>query len=233
MFKSLLPVKLLILYKKLFEFKAVNERNSVSVKNIFENYYKDNRWGSSESVSGPGSEEKYTEILIPQINKLFNDFNIRSVLDIPCGDFNWMKNVDLQNKSYIGADIVEEMITLNISKYKRETLNFKVLDLINDDLPEVDLIICRDCLVHFSYENIQKAFHQIKKSGSKYLLTTTFPQFPGNYNIPTGKWRPLNLEKSPFKFSKPIFAIDEKKVNDVPNFYTKILALWEIDKLKI
>ena len=57
------------------------------------------------------------------------------------------------------------------------------MDLINDDLPKVDLIIVRDCLVHFSNKDIFKAIENIKQSKSKYLLVTTFSDLKKNENI--------------------------------------------------
>jgi hypothetical protein len=40
-------------------------------------------------------------------------------------------------------------------------------------------------------------------------LTTSFPQSPRNRDIPTGFYRPLNLEKPPFVFPAPLRVIDD------------------------
>ena len=58
------------------------------------------------------------------------------------------------NVEYLGSDIVEEIINLNIQKYKSDKINFKKINIINDKLPNADLMICRDCLFHFSYDDI-------------------------------------------------------------------------------
>ena len=131
-------------------------RNSTRFRNkstteVFTEIYNRNHWKSSESVSGPGSEIKQTESLIRDLDKLLTDMNIVSVLDIPCGDFNWMQKVDLSKIEYVGADIVEELIKSNIEHHKeRENLKFIVLNLITEPLPKSDMLIVRDCLVHFS-----------------------------------------------------------------------------------
>lgn len=38
-------------------------------------------------------------------------YGVRSVLDIPCGDFFWFKEIKLDLDSYIGGDIVAPLIT--------------------------------------------------------------------------------------------------------------------------
>ena len=85
-----------------------------------------------------------------------------------------------------------------------DDVSFEVIDLTKDHLPSTDLLFVRDCLVHLSFENIHNAIKNIKESGSKYLLTTTFPDCKSNYDIKTGSWRKINLLKAPFHFPKPI-----------------------------
>lgn len=157
--------------------------------------------------------------------------NIVSVLDIPCGDFHWMQNADLSKISYTGADIVEPLIAKNAEKFSKDNIQFKVLNLINDPLPAVDLIIVRDCLVHLSYEDITNAIKNIKLSGSKYLLATTFTDFRLNYDITTIDWRRLNLQIKPFNFSAPLLIINEGCTEGNGEYSDKAMALWEISHI--
>lgn len=205
---------------------------SLSAREVFTKIYNENNWSSPESISGGGSEVRQTETLIRELNKLLKDMKILSVLDIPCGDFNWMRKVDLTNIAYVGADIVEELITNNIGRYgETENRKFKNLNLITDPLPRCDLIIVRDCLVHLSYEDISKAVTNIRSSGSKYLLTTTFTDHDFNRNTVTGSWRPINLQKKPFYFPSPILIINENCTEAGGIFRDKSMALWEISKI--
>ncbi len=160
--------------------------------------------------------------------------NIVSVLDIPCGDFNWMQRVDLSKIDYVGADIVEELIKNNIEQHKKqENLKFIVLNLIRDPLPKSDMIIVRDCLVHFSYEDINRAIKNIKSSDSKYLLTTTFTSYHSNHDIVTGYWRPLNLQEKPFNFPSPMLVINENYAEGNGGYLVKSMALWDIAEVVI
>jgi hypothetical protein len=118
------------------------------VPEVFSKIYSKNTWGSKESVSGRGSELKHTQVLLKKLDKLTKDFQVKSMLDSPCGDFNWMQYLDKSNLSYIGMDIVPELIqTLNLKYEQDSKVTFKSGNIIEDELPKVDLIFCRDCLV--------------------------------------------------------------------------------------
>ena len=181
-----------------------------------------------------GSEIEYTSILRSTLPKIITSFDIKSICDAPCGDFNWMKEVDLSKIDYVGADIVDELIYKNIRKYKhRKNLKFKVLNLISDTLPKTDILILRDCLVHLSNKDIYSAIKNIKSSGSKYLLSTTFIDHQLNIDIVTGDWRPLNLQKHPFNFPSPILIINENCTEANGEYSDKSLALWDINKIEL
>ncbi len=103
-------------------------------------------------MSGTGSDTTQTNVIINELEKLFQEYKIKSILDAPCEDFNWMNQVNLDEIEYLGTDIVEDLITFNKSNYKyKKGVEFNTGNIITDDLPEVDLILCRDCLVHFSF----------------------------------------------------------------------------------
>lgn len=197
-------------------------------KKLFTEYYQNNTWTGKESLSGPGSDYEQTKFLIPELNIMLKYLNIKSMLDVPCGDFNWMKHVDLNSIDYHGADIVDEVINSNNKKYASDSVNFSVIDLVNDALPTVDLIIVRDCLVHLSTEDTFKAFNNIKQSKSKYLLTTNFlwSHQNDNYDINVGEWRRINLQKHPYNFKYPERIIIEGNIQS--NDRDKTMSLWHI-----
>jgi hypothetical protein len=204
-----------------------------SIEAVFEEIYKANYWKNEESVSGPGSTIHQTKYLVKELSKLIGTEEFKLILDIPCGDFNWMKNINLDCITYIGGDIVSDIIRKNNSKFSKSNITFMILNLTSDDLPESDLIINRDCLVHFSYSHITESLKNMKHSKSKYLLTTTFTGDRDNYDITTGYWRPINLEKEPFNFPKPIAIINEKCTEEDGEYSDKSLGLWLLDDISI
>ena len=217
-------------YYKLNENQIREKFDDQTTESVFTKIYKENFWEQDESVSGPGSSLTQTREIIRLLPELFSKFDIKSVLDLPCGDFNWMQHLDWSKIQYTGGDIVEPLIEKNQKKFAGSNLNFKVLNLLTDDLPQVDVIFCRDCLVHLSFEDIHKALKNILKSNSKYLLTTTFPPRE-NVDIITGDWRVLNLEKAPFNLPPPLFLLNEKCTEVEGNFADKSLGLWKIEQL--
>jgi SAM-dependent methyltransferase len=200
----------------------------VELKEVFTNIYESNLWTSEESRSGLGSELKSTEVIRRELPELFKKFKIESVLDIPCGDFNWMQHVDMNNINYIGADIVDKMIESNNITFPN--MDFRVLDLTESELPKVDLIFVRDLLGHFNYQNVNKALQNIIRSGSKYLLTTSFTRWHYNVDIENGGWRPINLMLQPFSL-KPIYLINEDCFEGDGQYNDKCLLLFEIKRL--
>lgn len=200
------------------------------IEKIFTLIYETNYWESRETVSGPGSEIHITEKMRRQLSELLKKFEIRSIADAPCGDFNWMKHVDLGSCSYIGIDIVQDLIETNNNLYGSATRRFIHHNLIEEVIERVDLILCRDMLAHLTYEQIFRVIQNFKKSGSTYLLATTGITTTQNHDIQkAGGWRKLNLELPPFNFPKPLALIEE----DVPfaGEHGKHLGLWLLEDL--
>lgn len=202
-----------------------------SAREIFSDIYRKNYWGSADSRSGAGSDLAQTEELRRNLPILVNEFGIRSMLDIPCGDWHWMKEVAL-GIDYTGADIVPELIERNQLQYGDGRHRFVSLDLTKDDLPQVDLVFSRDVLVHLSFGDIFAALRNLRTSGSIYLLTTTFTGRKGNADILTGQWRPLNLQKPPFDFPQPLKLINEKCTEGDGSWGDKSVGLWKISDLR-
>lgn len=108
----------------------------------------------------------------------------------------------------------------NRKKYAPGNRSFVKLNLTRDELPKVDLLLCRDCLFHFRKKDIFLALDRIKRSGSTYLLTPINMGVTQNRDIVTGEFRRLNLQIPPFSFPKPLLLINENCPN--PKFLTSI-----------
>lgn len=203
----------------------------LSTEETFQEIYHSNHWDSDASVSGVGSDDGQTREISIQIPKLVNELGIKRFLDVPCGDFNWFSKMKLNLESYIGGDILPEIIERNKQLFNDPSRKFMNINLIKDPLPNGDILLCRDCLVHLSHKDIQAAIQNIKQSKIEYLLTTTFPGCETNQDIVTGDWRIINLEKAPFNFPSPIKLINEQCTEGKGTYADKSLGLWRIQDI--
>ncbi len=195
------------------------------VKNVFSNIYERNDWSNPESRSGKCATVEATNTVRQQLPPLLEKLAVKSMLDAPCGDFNWMQHTKLNLDKYTGGDIVPQLIEQNRKKYSREGREFILLDITKDEIPTVDLIFSRDCLIHLSLNYMAAAIANFKKSKSKFLLTTTYTIAPENKDILTGDCRFINLQIPPFNFPEPLELIVEERHT------SKSLALWRLDTL--
>jgi len=188
--------------------------------------------GELESVSGYGSYLENTKEIREALPGIFTAYDIKTFTDIPCGDWNWMKEVDLGGIEYRGYDIVPEMILANQAKYgKLEGITFGVRNIVEDSIPKSDLVMCRDLLFHLSNWWITKVLKNIKVSGSKLFLSTSFPNVKVNDPLEMGGsigWRPINLCLPPFNLPKPIEFIQE---NNSHACRGRIVGLWNVRDL--
>jgi hypothetical protein len=204
----------------------------ISQERVFTDIYRNKKWLGSDSVSGLGSDPLQTRVISLAIPELIVELGIKSMHDIPCGDFFWMSRVDLGSVEYFGSDIVGELIESNKRTHARPCVHFSQANLLAGNLRRTDLMLVRDCLVHFSYQDVFIALKNITQSGSKYLLTTTFPDRSENKDIPTGRWRPINLQIAPFNLVPPVRIINEGCTEAGGAFSDKSLALWLIDDIR-
>jgi hypothetical protein len=206
-------------------------QNLVPAEPIFEQIYGQNVWGGSESASGEGSDLVQTRRIREELPALWRRYNVRRVLDAPCGDFNWMREIVSGLDEYVGLDIVAVLIEQNNRQYGNSRIRFQHANLIKDRLPESDLILCRDCFVHFSFHDIWRALANMKRSGAQYLLATTFTARAENEDILTGQWKVRNLQGSPFNFPEPLEIVNEGCTEAGGQYADKSLALWRLADL--
>jgi glycosyltransferase involved in cell wall biosynthesis len=205
-----------------------------SVRARFSKIYTDNIFGSDESRSGGGSTLLQTEKLRGELPRLLTDIGADSLVDAPCGDFNWMRHTELGIAKYIGVDIVEDLIADDQRRYGDTRRGFMCLDIIRDKLPQADVILCRDCLVHLTFEQALNAISNFRRSGTTYLLTTTFTDRTANVDLlGSDIWRTLNLERAPFNFPPPLRLINENCTEGDGAYGDKCLGLWRLADLTV
>lgn len=207
---------------------SLKNADSKTLRLNFKEFYMDNKFGAVESFSGGGSSLFQTRIVRRELPRILQHLQVRTMLDIPCGDFNWMQHVELGTVRYIGGDIVAELISRNKERHGSAERIFECLDAVNGPLPTADLIFCRDCLVHLPFVDAVSTLKTFKESGARWLLSTTFIKQTENHDLAGCLWRPLNLCLPPFNLPEPVMVLDEKCVEDGGIFPDKALGLWDL-----
>ncbi len=188
-------------------------------KKVFTSIYKSNHWAQSDnlsgeiiSVSGPGSNVNQEGFLNLKNNfdKIFNEFQIKSILDMPCGDFLWLYEIIKdKNIDYLGIDIVDELISENKKKYIKSNINFECRDIV-EFIPtkQFDLILIRDLFIHLKNADIKTIINNLKKIDFKYLALNSNP-IKKNEDVNVGQHRKVNLLIEPFYLKEPLFSIND------------------------
>ena len=224
-------LKLFGVHKVVHKLKFIYKRTKLSgqnPENIFTSIYQNNEWKGQESVSGQGSDLLETKALLAKLPALFAKYDVKTIIDLPCGDYNWMQHLDYSFNYYQGIDIVQKIVENNNKKYGNDTTVFHQKNCLQDEIGDADLLICRDLLIHFSNEDVFKFFDNLKKSNITYLLTTHFID-EKNIDIATGQWRAINLTAPPFSLPEPLdYITEETKMYDGKYAETKTMSLWRL-----
>lgn len=194
------------------------------LKDTFTHIYKEDRWnmGQNESKSGKGSTLDFALCISDSLIEVIQEYNIQTIVDTSCGDWNWMKRIQDKLCKYIGIDIVDSLIESNQKQFGNEKTSFVCSDFVSylkgqADM-SIDLVLCRHTCEHLPKDYIFDFFSECKRV-AKFLLITTKKTYPGeacNYelSLPSNTYRPINLDLPPFDaFFKPFFV---KEIYDGP-----------------
>jgi 2-polyprenyl-3-methyl-5-hydroxy-6-metoxy-1,4-benzoquinol methylase len=161
------------------------------------------RKDAHESLSGPGSHLANTKECVQFISDIIKNYNIKSILDLGCGDWNWFKQIELNSSSYEGWDACDQMISDNQKFYGCSDITFRAKDIVTQNYPHVDLIICRDVLFHMQTD-IGTIITEKAKQACRYFISTSFNDVQNNIGIGKSSWGfyKINLNIEPFNLSK-------------------------------
>lgn len=186
--KRVLPSSVLELYHSTAHFYKNRLTALNDPKKVFSHIYRHNIWGQKKGFfSGKGSHDP--AIVTPYVENIstwLKSFDKKpSIVDLGCGDFTVGRHfVDLAS-TYLGCDIVKDLITHHNRTYKTANLSFQELDIIKDPLPDGDMAFIRQVLQHLDNDQISSVVPKLSKY--KYLVLTE--------HLPNGKFTP-NKDKA-------------------------------------
>lgn len=159
---------------------------------------------------------------------LFKKYNITSVFDSGCKDLHWMRYVDLKSCgiNYIGGDISEHMVKLAKKLFTDKLIIHH--DCTSDPLPDVDLLLSSDVMIHLNNIDRTKFLKNFCSSNIQYLLMTDSGNSVINEDIVYGNEFPMSHVtwcKEPWNFPLPLDYIDDRPGD-------QRLRLWNHEQLK-
>jgi hypothetical protein len=176
--------------------------------------------GRPETWCGAGSTMATTYHLRAELPGLLKRLEVHSLLDAPCGDCNWISQVDLRGVRYTGVEKFEG----HILKARKNAPKLRIarMNILIDRLPKRDAILCRDFLQHMPNLDVVRAFKQFRRSGAKWLLATSFDNAENEDIEKQGDFRRLNLEIEPLALGAPLERLED------PPGSGRVLGVWRL-----
>jgi len=180
-------------------------RYNNNIEDVFTKIYDNFVWhmGSGESRSGIGSSLNYSNSFKNELINILEKYEIDSVLDCSCGDWNWMKNISESFRNYTGLDCVASIIDTNNEKYSTEDIRFIHSDMLSylKKTPDkyFDLTIIRHTLEHLPFSYSLPVLIETKRC-SRYSIITSYSEAIENVDLdfPKNTYRPISLLKTPY-----------------------------------
>jgi SAM-dependent methyltransferase len=175
-----------------------------TAQEVFTEIYANKVWGKNSDglgTSGFGSTEKNTRIYRQFLQDFLKAYDIHSVVDVGCGDWEFTRLMNWDGINYLGFDVVEQVIKRNCQLYQNDHIHFVHGNAVELDLPQADLLICKDVLQHIPNRDIKKLIAQFDKF--KYCLITNevdpiTRQGSNEDTKPMAQARTIDLTAAPF-----------------------------------
>lgn len=214
--KKLVPESVINTYR-------LNTNRNKSAKEVFTDIYLNGKWGRTNEqkfCSGYGSSGEIASAYARFVNEFIAKNNVRSIVDLGCGDFQIGRLLNLEGRQYTGGDIVEPLIQHNRGQFETPNIRFQIIDMINDnELPDGELCTIRQVLQHLSNESIQRVLPKLKKY--KYVLFTDQvaknEPFDVNPNIPNFSGTRFVMHKAGLRLENPPFNLPVQTVFEYEN----------------
>ena len=165
----------------------------MSNEQIFASIYEKGKWGNDKTkkfYSGIGSHSStLVDPYIKSLRHLFSEQGLNlSVADVGCGDLTvGIQTVELF-RIYYAIDVAPNLIQFHRNHNSRDNLIFLQQDITTKKLPNVDIVIARQCLQHLSNYQILKFLLNLPNDLRYLIVSEHVPSgfFQPNIDIQTG-----------------------------------------------
>jgi SAM-dependent methyltransferase len=176
----------------------------------FNKIYDNCEWGDNGSTkyrgsSGGGSCIEMNEIYIQKIRELIQKYNIQSIVDLGCGDWqsSYLIYKNLENVVYTGYDCYKALIETNKELYAESHphCEFVHLDIYKDreQIKDAELYILKDILQHWTCEEINTFLDWINSKPFRCVIVCNCKGQVYDYQNEPFRSRPLSVNYYPLK----------------------------------
>jgi hypothetical protein len=163
---------------------------------VLQEIYQAGLWGKDKHFrffSGIGSRgdaaDSYVENMSDLIRRHSTELGYSpAIIDLGCGDFQVGSALvsRLADVTYIGRDIVPELVAYNSQRFATDRISFRNLDIVVDPLPAGDICLVRQVLQHLSNEEIASILQRL--AHYKFVFVTE--------GYPAQRVGPVNPDKA-------------------------------------
>ena len=170
--KGAVPSQLLRWYRRQKLSQSRRAFSFLSPREAFSKIYDENLWGGKpgEICSGSGSSLECARAYANAVKRFVAENEIETIVDLGCGDFTIGQAIQLPGTKYIGVDVVPRVVERNKRAFQQSNVEFRCLDIIEDDLPQADLCLIRQVLQHLSNAQIEAVLR--KTDQFKWVIVT-------------------------------------------------------------
>ncbi len=87
----------------------------------FSRIYETSAWGGG---SGPGSDPANATAYLARLRAFIRTHSVKSIVDLGCGDWRLMREVDLTEIDYLGIDVVPSVVDTNNARFGGTNIRF-------------------------------------------------------------------------------------------------------------
>jgi hypothetical protein len=164
---------------------------------IFSTIYRKKIWGGRLALgphSGSGSRDRaVVDPYVTAVRRFLLRCNYPRVVDLGCGDFHVGGKLADCAGAFIACDIVDFLIEKNRRRFP--SIDFRVINAIDDDLPEGEIVLIRQVLQHLSNSDVAKVLPKLSRY--RYAIITehipAYGEFVPNLDKATGADHRLSL----------------------------------------
>ncbi len=173
MLKFFIPDGLLKLNRRRKLLRLREANSMIDTKEVFTRIYANNEWGGEPGTfcSGSGSQALVAQKYCEMVTEFVIQHKVKTVLDLGCGDFNVGRSIQVQ-----------PLIERNINEYGSNNIEFRCLNILEDELPAADLVLLRQVLQHLFNDQILKILQKLE--GYSFVLVSEHYPAKGSHVVP-------------------------------------------------